>query len=297
ESDRPLRARPRARRARSRTPVHHGRQRQRHRGGLVRADDRPHGHAPARRGTSRLHRRGRDRRAWKSQHDRDRRTDASDRAAPRLGRRRGHSEPGGTADRDHAARSPASPREGRLRDVARVWLRSGMARARRPATWRRELRLHLGYFLVEVLTHPRDPRFAGKAIPVRNLLIVGGLSLLFPALHFVRRRWRRYPFWTDALWLSLFWLDMAGHSLDLYDRYSHFDLLPHFHGTGAAAIAVRRGFVLSRRRAFWLTDALHALLEAQELATDVLFGTHNVRGWWDTAGGPIPGLLGSGGYP
>ena len=158
------------------------------------------------------------------------------------------------------------------------------------------LRLHLGYFLAEVLTHPRDPRFAGKAIPVRNLLIVGGLSLLFPALHLVRRRWRRYPFWTDAVWLSLFWLDMAGNSLDLYDRHRHFDLLPHFHGTGAAAIAMRRGFVLSRRRAFWFTNALHALLEAQELATDVLFGTHNVRGWWDTAGDLIAGLLGSGSY-
>src|SRR5438270_10106310 len=158
------------------------------------------------------------------------------------------------------------------------------------------LRLHLGYFLAEVLTHPRDPRFAGKAIPVRNLLIVGGLSLLFPALHLVRRRWRRYPFWTDAVWLSLFWLDMAGNSLDLYDRHRHFDLLPHFHGTGAAAIAMRRGFVLSRRRAFWFTNALHALLEAQELATDVLFGTHNVRGWWDTAGDLTAGLLGSGSY-
>ena len=59
---------------------------------------------------------------------------------------------------------------------------------------------------------------------------------------------------------------------------------------------MRRGFVLSRRRAFWLTNALHALLEAQELATDVLFGTHNVRGWWDTAGDLTAGLLGSGSY-
>ena len=158
------------------------------------------------------------------------------------------------------------------------------------------IRVYLGYFLAEVLARPSDRRFSGKAIPVRNLVIVAGLSLLFPALHFVRRRWRRYPFWTDDLWLSLFWLDMAGNSFDLYDRYTHFDLVPHFHGTGAAAVALRRGFAVSRRRAFWLANGVHALLEAQELATDVLFGTHNVRGWWDTAGDLGAGVFGSAVY-
>lgn len=158
------------------------------------------------------------------------------------------------------------------------------------------LRLSIGYFLAEVLLNPDDRRFAGKAIPIRNLIIVGGLSLLFPALHVARRRWQRYPVWTDNVWLSLFWLDMAGNSFDLYDRYLHFDLIPHFHGTGASAVALQRGFGLTRGRAFVIATALHSALEAQEYATDVLFGTHNVRGWWDSAGDIAAGLLGGVAY-
>jgi hypothetical protein len=158
------------------------------------------------------------------------------------------------------------------------------------------LRASIGYFLGEVLLNPNDPRFAGKAIPIRNLIIVGGLSLLFPALHVLRRRWRHYPVWTDNVWLSLFWLDMAGNSFDLYDRYLHFDLIPHFHGTGASAVALQRAFGLTPVRAFVIATALHSALEAQEYATDVFFGTHNVRGWWDTAGDIAVGLLGAGAY-
>jgi hypothetical protein len=158
------------------------------------------------------------------------------------------------------------------------------------------LRVSIGYFLAEVMLNPDDPRFAGKAIPIRNLIIVGGLSLLFPALHVVRRRWRRYPVWTDNVWLSLFWLDMAGNSFDLYDRYLHFDLIPHFHGTGASAVALQRGFDLTPRRAFVIATVLHSALEAQEYATDVFFGTHNVRGWWDSAGDIAVGLLGAVAY-
>ena len=155
------------------------------------------------------------------------------------------------------------------------------------------LRVWIARFLVEVLTDPEDHRFKGKAIPVRNLLIVGGLSLLFPALHLFRRRRARYPWWTDDLWLSLFWLDMAGNSFDLYDRYTHFDLIPHLHGTGASAVAIERAFGSTRRQAFLASNALHAALEAKEYATDVLFGTHNVRGWWDSAGDLLAGLLGT----
>ncbi|MGH2470893.1 MAG: hypothetical protein ACRDG6_00610, partial [Candidatus Limnocylindria bacterium] len=120
--------------------------------------------------------------------------------------------------------------------------------------------------------------------------------LLFPALHVVRRRWRRYPVWTDDVWLSLFWLDMAGNSFDLYDRYTHFDLIPHFHGTGASAVALQRGFGLTRSRAFLIATAMHTALEAQEYATDVFFGTHNVRGWWDSAGDIAAGLVGAVAY-
>lgn len=158
------------------------------------------------------------------------------------------------------------------------------------------LRLHIAYFLAEVLLNPEDPRFAGKAIPIRNLIIVGAMSTLFPALHSLRRRWTRYPVWTDDLWLSLFWLDMAGNSLDLYDSYTHFDLIPHFHGSGASAVAIHRGFGVPPLRAFVIANALHGALELQEWLTDVFFGTHNVRGWWDSAGDIAAGLLGTGLY-
>jgi hypothetical protein len=65
---------------------------------------------------------------------------------------------------------------------------------------------------------------------LRNLVVAGGMSLAFPGLHLAweRRRWRRYPFGLDSLHLCIFWLDMAGNSLNLYDRHLHFDLVPHF---------------------------------------------------------------------
>jgi hypothetical protein len=158
------------------------------------------------------------------------------------------------------------------------------------------LRLHLLYFLAEVLRRRDDPRFAGKALPVRNALVVGGASLLFPVLHLLRgRRGRRgrFPFWLDDLYLSLFWLDMAGNSLDLYDRYSSFDLLPHAHGTGAVAVVLRRVLGLPTLSAVGLANILHLLLEAQEYYTDVLFGTRNVRGVSDTVNDLLAGLAGT----
>jgi hypothetical protein len=129
------------------------------------------------------------------------------------------------------------------------------------------LRLHLLYFLAEVLRRRDDPRFAGKALPVRNALGVGGASLLFPARHLLRRpggRQGRYPVWLDDLYLSLFWLDMAGNSLDLYDRYAYFDLLPHAHGTGAATVVLRAVLGLPTLSAVGLATVLHLLLEAQK---------------------------------
>jgi hypothetical protein len=158
------------------------------------------------------------------------------------------------------------------------------------------LRIAIAYFLAEVLLKPNDPRFAGKAIPVRNLLIVGGLSLVFPLMHARTRRWSRYPWWVDNLHLSIFFLDMAGNSFDLYDRYVHFDLIPHFHGTGAFTVVLRAGFGASAWSAVAIATALHSLLEAQEYLTDVFFGTHNVRGVWDTVGDLLAGLLGTATY-
>jgi len=160
------------------------------------------------------------------------------------------------------------------------------------------LRAGLAAFLLDVLRHPHDPRYEGKAIPVRNLLVVGSLSLAFPVLHLWSRqrkppRWSRYPVWPDDLYLSIFWLDMAGNYFNLYDRYTHFDLIPHFHGSGALAAVLLTAFELPPLAAFGAANGLHAALEAQEILTDVFCGTHNVRGAWDSAGDLTAGLLGT----
>ena len=163
------------------------------------------------------------------------------------------------------------------------------------------LRLSIIYFLAEVLAKPDDPRFAGKAIPIRNLIVAGGLTQLFPVLHAVGKglrrgpavSWQRYPWSLDSLYLSIFWLDMAGNSFNLYDRYTHFDLIPHFHGTGATAIVLQHAFAVTPQVGINGANIIHLLLEIQEFVTDVLFGTYNVRGWWDIAGDLGAGLVGS----
>lgn len=157
------------------------------------------------------------------------------------------------------------------------------------------LRVMIVYFLWEVWMFQDDPRFAGKAIPLRNLIIVGGCSLLFPILHFGwwKKRGHRFPFWQDSLYLSVFWLDMAGNSLNLYDSYYYFDLLPHFHGTGAVAVVLMAAFRLSFLCAAAVSNLIHMGLEVQEYYTDVLAGTHNVRGISDTVNDLAVGMLGA----
>jgi hypothetical protein len=154
------------------------------------------------------------------------------------------------------------------------------------------LRATIAYFLVETMVKPTDPRFVGKAISLRNLIIVGGLSLLFPMLR-LSGRWRRYPFALDNLYLSIFWLDMAGNSFNLYDTHYYFDLIPHFYGSGTAVIVFKRLLHLPTLSAVGLTNMLHILLEAQEYYTDVLFGTHNVRGVSDHVNDLLAGLAGT----
>jgi len=155
------------------------------------------------------------------------------------------------------------------------------------------LRMHIAWFLYEVMTMPDDPRFAGKAIPARNLAIVGGASLVLPAVQLLTRRWKRYPWGWDALHLSVYWLDMAGNSFDLYDSYTHFDLIPHSHGAGAMAALFWGAFGMRPLHAFLLGNGLHGALELQESLTDVFFGTHNVRAWWDQPGDLAAGLVGT----
>jgi len=97
----------------------------------------------------------------------------------------------------------------------------------------------------------------------------------------------------DNLYLSFFWLDMAGNSLNLYDRLFYFDLFPHFHGTGVVAVVFKLAFGVSTSGAAGLANIGHILLEAQEFYTDIFFKTHNVRGLFDTINDLLVGVVGS----
>ncbi|MBI2084515.1 MAG: hypothetical protein HYT70_02790 [Candidatus Aenigmarchaeota archaeon] len=175
------------------------------------------------------------------------------------------------------------------------------------------LRLLIVYFLVEVMLFPEDPRFAGKAIPLRNLIIVGGLSLLFPLLYFLGKKRKSYPYLADFIYLSIYIFDMAGNSLNLYDTVWYYDIIAHFYGTGAFA-AVAYLVILGRQKfgaiklsgfeillfAVGIATIIHVGLELQEYYTDVFFGTHNVvgktndvQGMADTGHDLVAGFLGS----
>jgi hypothetical protein len=158
------------------------------------------------------------------------------------------------------------------------------------------LRLCIVLFTINAVLNPHDDRYQGKNLGARNLVILFGFSLLFPVLHSVWRKWRDYPVWYDSLYLSMFWLDMFGNYYGLFDHYQDFDLLPHFHGPGAVAVVLAGAFGVAAWPAFIVTMGLHALLELQEYLGDVLFGTHNVRGWWDTAHDLAAGLAGGAVY-
>jgi hypothetical protein len=160
------------------------------------------------------------------------------------------------------------------------------------------LRVGLAGVLVEALAHPDDRRFAGKAIGKRGLVMIP-LSLLVPVSQLSRRRTsdqRPYPVWIDDLWLSIFVLDLAGNHFDWYDRYRHFDAIPHAHGTGAATVVAAELLEMPALSAVGLAQLGHILLEAQEYYSDVWFGLRNVRGTWDTVNDLLAGAVGSAGY-
>jgi hypothetical protein len=137
--------------------------------------------------------------------------------------------------------------------------------------------------VLDALLNPDDGRYAGKGIGTRGIVLVAA-SLLIPGLQRTTRRAERYPLVTDNLYLSIFALDMAGNYLDL---------IPHFHGTGAASVVLAS---LTRRpllAGVGLAQILHIGLEAQEYYSDVLFDLHNVRGTWDTVNDLVVGAFGS----
>ena len=153
------------------------------------------------------------------------------------------------------------------------------------------LRLVILGVVADALLNPDAARYTGKGIGTRGLVLVAA-SLLMPALRLTGRR-KPYPIWTDNLYLSVFALDMGGNLLDLYDRYPHFDLIPHAHGTGAITVVLAELMPVGVLGAVGVTQAAHILLEAQEYYSDVLFGLRNVRGTWDTINDLLAGLVGA----
>jgi hypothetical protein len=146
--------------------------------------------------------------------------------------------------------------------------------------------------VLDALLHPDDGRYAGKGIGKRGLVLVAA-SLLIPLMQGTARRGERYPLATDNLYLSIFALDLAGNYLDLYNRFVHFDLIPHFHGTGASTLVLASMLRRPLLAGVGLTQIIHVALEAQEYYSDVLFDLHNVRGTWDTVGDLVAGAAGS----
>ena len=155
------------------------------------------------------------------------------------------------------------------------------------------LRLFMLAILGEALRKPDDPRYRGKAIGTRGMVLIP-LSLAVPIKHSFRRGPPGpYPIWTDNLWLSIFALDLAGNHFDLYDRYRYFDALPHAHGTGAATVVAAELADLPALSAVGAAQIGHIVLEAQEYYSDVAFGLRNVRGTWDTVNDLLAGAAGS----
>lgn len=154
------------------------------------------------------------------------------------------------------------------------------------------LRLVIVGVVGHALLNPYDGRYAGKGIGTRGLVLVAA-SLLIPLLQRTTHRGERYPLATDNLYLSIFALDLAGNYFDLYNRHVHFDLVPHFHGTGAASIVLASLLRRPLLSGIGVAQIAHVGLEAQEYYSDVLFDLHNVRGTWDTVNDLLAGAAGS----
>jgi hypothetical protein len=156
------------------------------------------------------------------------------------------------------------------------------------------LRAMMVFFAAEALLAPDDdPRFDGKGIALRNAIIIATYSLVFPALHLLRRPWSSYPWWTDSLWLSVVWVDMLGNSLHLYESWYYFDLIPHSTGPGAVTVVLMEALRLPFGTSVAIVQVGHILLEAQEYYTDVLVGTENVAHVRETINDLLAGIAGS----
>ena len=154
------------------------------------------------------------------------------------------------------------------------------------------LRVAIVIFTADAVIHASDPRFAGKGLSLRNIGIVFGFTMLFPLLQAVYGRWKRYPMWWENLYLSIFALDMAGNTFNLYDSWLEWDHIPHTHGPGALALVLIGAFGFRAIAAAGLATMLHLWLEIEEFYGDVLFHTHNVRDTQDQMNDLLFGLIG-----
>ena len=158
------------------------------------------------------------------------------------------------------------------------------------------LRAGIIFFMLDSIVNASDDRYLGKGLNYRNVVIVLVWSMVFPALYYIWKKWKRYPIDYDNLYLSVFWLDMFGNYLNFYNTLDNWDLLPHFHGPGALAIVFRGLGQRSVMAATGIANMIHAALEVQEYLGDQLGGTQNVTGAGDTAKDLAAALLGSWAY-
>lgn len=144
------------------------------------------------------------------------------------------------------------------------------------------LRLAILGMSVDAIVNRADPRFAGKALAPRDVIITVGFAMVFPLfwrLRYRGRDWRDYPWWFDALYLSVFAFDMAGNSLGLYNAYpGTFNNVTHTYGPAALTIVFAGAFGLTVLEAMGLATMLHLVLQVEELYGDKFLGTHNFLG-------------------
>jgi len=182
----------------------------------------------------------------------------------------------------------------RSRALARVPL---LGRVHAPAGAALNVLLRLGIVLmsVDAIVNGSDQRFAGKSLGPRDVIISFGFAMVFPLfwrLRYRKRQWSEYPWWYDDLYLSIFFVDMLGNSLNLYNLWLEWDHIPHSHGPGALAVVLAGAFGFPILTGVGLATLLHVVLEIQEFYGDVLLGTHNVRDLQDQMNDLLSGVIG-----